>query len=99
MPDPTLSPFAVELALPLSQRDLDTLQATLAAASRRLRDRGLPVRFVQIIQQPDQRGAVCLFEAESQAAVRKVVQSAQVPFSRIAETTGLGEAAGLAASR
>jgi hypothetical protein len=99
MTDPTLNAFAVELTLPLLQKDLDTLRATLAAASRRLSDRGVKVRFVRIIQQPDRRGTLCVFEAESQAVVRKVVQSAQVPFSRIEGAVGLGEAADLAASR
>jgi hypothetical protein len=84
MPGSVPNRYVVRVVPPVwGPAEVAVLDAALAAASRRLSDAGVAVRFLQTIPGDDRPGAVCIFEAESPAAVLRVLRTAQVPVSRI----------------
>ena len=90
MTRPAPSRFLVWVVPPVwSPAELTVLESTLSSATRRLSDAGMAVRFLRTIPgDADRHGAVCVFEAESQATVRRVLEIAQVPASRIEAASG-----------
>ena len=88
MTRPATTRFAAHVVPPLwSPAEVVALEATLASASRRLNASGIAVQFLQAIPGgADRSGTVCVFEAESSGAVRRVLEIAQVPVSRVEGT-------------
>jgi hypothetical protein len=79
-----MSLFAVERRLPsMTLPQVALLQAALTDASRRLASRGEPVRYLGCMYLPERGRALCLFEATSREAVRRVNDSAQAPVTSI----------------
>jgi uncharacterized protein DUF4242 len=82
--------FVVDRRLPGITRDaLAMLQAALVDASRRLTARDEPIRYLRTTYVSEQGRLLCLFEARTAEAVRVVNETAQVPYSSIAEALDL----------
>jgi hypothetical protein len=79
-----LGMFLVDRSLPGMTEDLLTeAHRLLQEAARRVSSPGRPVRFLRCTYLPDEGRCVCLFEASDELAVRRVNETAQVPFRRI----------------
>ena len=79
-----LGMFLVDRSLPGMTEDLLTeAHRLLQEASRRVSSPGRPVRYLRCTYLPDEGRCVCLFEASDELTVRKVNETAQVPFQRI----------------
>ena len=63
-------------------------QAAIAGAQKSTTD-GTPVRYVRSTFVPGEARCMCLFEADSTAAVRDVNEAAGLPFTRIVEALDL----------
>lgn len=50
---------------------------------------GKPVRYIRSTFVPEEGTCMCLFEAESEAHVSEVNETAEIPFSRIVEALDL----------
>ena len=76
--------FLVDRALPGMTEDLlAEAHRLLQDAARRVSLAGEPVRYLRCTYLPEEGRCVCLFEAVDAVAVRKVNETAQVPFRRI----------------
>ena len=80
----SLNTFVVERRLPgMTETLLAEVQRLLHEAARRVSSTGDAVRYVRCTYIREDDRCICLFEANSAAAVRKVNEIAQVPFHRI----------------
>ncbi len=79
-----MATFLVDRALPgLSVELLLEAQRCLREAVRRVSAGGEQVRYLRCTFLPGEQRCLCLFEADSASAVRRVNEIAQVPFRRI----------------
>ena len=63
-------------------------QAAIAASQRSSAD-GTPVRYIRSTFVPGESRCMCLFDAQSAAAVQQVNEAANLPFTRIVEALDL----------
>lgn len=63
-------------------------QAAIAASHRSSAD-GTPVRYIRSTFVPGESRCMCLFDAQSAAAVQQVNEAANLPFTRIVEALDL----------
>ena len=76
--------FVVDRTVPgMTEELLAEQQRLLHEAARRVSLAGQSVRYVRCTYIPDEDRCICLFEADNVAAVRRVNETAQVPFRRI----------------
>ena len=82
--------FAVERSLPgISPQALAGAQAAAIAAAARSSAGGVPVRYLRSVFQPGDGRCLCLFEAASADAVRRVADAAGLPYSAVSEAMDL----------
>ncbi len=80
-----MTTFLVERRLPgLSREHLAIVQRSLHAVAQ-----AAGVRYVRSIWVPAQDRCLCLFEADSSDAVKRVNETAQVPFVAVTEALHL----------
>jgi hypothetical protein len=80
----SLGMFLVDRSLPGMTEDLLTeAHRLLQEAARRVSSPGRPVRYLRCTYLPAEGRCVCLFEAADELTVRRVNETAQVPFRRI----------------
>lgn len=85
--------FIVDWTLPPAKLvDLRAAQRAIDEAGRRLTADGERVRCVHSTYVPAQRRWLCVFSAESEDAIRKTHEIAQLPVPRIVEALDLSEA-------
>jgi hypothetical protein len=78
--------FVVYRQLPgLTSADLHALRRALTEAARRATADGEPLGYVRTIYVPSRGQCLCVFHAESAAAVVRVNEIAQAPFTHIDE--------------
>lgn len=76
--------FIVERMVPgMTDELLMEVQRLLHQAARRVTSAGEEVRYLRCTFIPEQQRCICLFEAGNPAAVRRVNETAQVPFRQI----------------
>ena len=81
---PTLDVYCVERSLPgLTERQLADVHWALLQTIERLAKNGGQIRYVRSTFLPDQSRCICIFESSSRDLVRKVNETAQIPFTRI----------------
>jgi hypothetical protein len=82
--------YAVERSLPgVTMEALGRAQAAAIAAAVASSTNGVPVRYLRSIFMPADARCVCLFEAGSADAVRRVNDAAGIPYSAVAEAMDL----------
>ena len=80
----SLSMFIVDRTVPgMTKELLGEVQRLLHEAARRVSSAGQPVRYLRCTYLPEEDRCLCLFEADTPAAVRRANETAQVPFHRI----------------
>ena len=89
-PAPTfaaMAQFMVERYVPgVTEEALDSARERLASATRALASDGVDVRYLGSTFVPEEESCFCRFEGGSASDVRRVCESAGVPFARIHET-------------
>jgi hypothetical protein len=76
--------FIVDRTVPgMTEELLGEVHRLLHEATRRVSSAGQPVRYLRCTYLPEEDRCLCLFEADSPAAVRRANETAQVPFRRI----------------
>ncbi len=79
-----MSLFMVERFLPgVMAEQLELIQLALVDASRRLAAEGQTIEYLRSTLFPAQSKCFCLFRAGTADLVRRVNETAQLPFSRI----------------
>jgi hypothetical protein len=68
----------------ITAEQLDAAHRCVVEAARRLARGGPPVRLLRCVFVEAEARCLCLFAADSEAAVRAVNEVAQVPYRRIA---------------
>ena len=80
----SLSMFIVDRTVPgMTKELLGEVQRLLHEAARRVSSAGQPVRYLRCTYLPEEDRCLCLFEADTAAAVRRTNETAQVPYRRI----------------
>ena len=64
-------------------------QQAAITASQRFSADGTPVRYIRSTFVPGESRCMCLFDAQSAAAVQQVNEAANLPFTRIIEALDL----------
>ena len=78
------SMFIVDRTVPgMTEELLGEVHRLLHESARRVSSAGQGVRYLRCTYLPEENRCLCLFEADSPAAVRKANETAQVPFQRI----------------
>jgi Nickel responsive protein SCO4226-like len=78
--------YLVERYLPgLRAADFETLRTRIAAAAADLAAEGLEVRYLGSTFVPGEESCFCRFQSDSERAVRRACELADVPFARIHE--------------
>jgi hypothetical protein len=82
--------YAVERSLPgVTMAALAGAQAAAIGAAAASSARGEPVRYLRSVFLPGDARCVCLFEAASAEAVRRVNDAAGIPYSAVSEAMDL----------
>ncbi|BDG72166.1 nickel-binding protein [Roseomonas fluvialis] len=82
--------YAVERSLPgVTMEALSGAQAAAIVAAGESTACGEPVRYVRSVFLPADARCVCLFEADSAEAVRRVNDAAGIPYSAVSEAMDL----------
>jgi hypothetical protein len=82
--------YAVERMLPgITMEALAGAQAAAIGEAERSSAEGTPVRYLRSVFMPGDARCLCLFEAESADAVRRVNDRAALPYSAISEAMDL----------
>lgn len=85
-----MSVYMVERSLPgIAMGDLAAAQQAAIATSRQFSSDGTPVRYIRSTFVPGTGACMCLFEAGNPDAVRRVNETAKIPFDRITEALDL----------
>ena len=87
--------YAVERSLPgITTEALAGAQAAAIDAAERSSAEGTPVRYLRSVFMPGDARCLCLFEAPSAEAVRRVNDAAGLPYSAVTEAMDLPAPAG-----
>jgi len=87
--------YMVDRDLPgITHEQLAGAQRAAIESSQRSTTQGTPVRYIRSTFVPGESRCMCLFEAQTAAAVRDVNESAGLPFTRITEALDLTPSAG-----
>lgn len=82
--------YAVERRLPgITTEALAEAQAAAIGAAERSSTEGTPVRYLRSVFLPADARCVCLFEAPSAEAVRRVNDAAGLPHTAVSEAMDL----------
>lgn len=82
--------FAVERSLPgITMEALAGAQQAAIAAAAQATEAGEPVRYLRSVFMPDDARCLCLFEATSANAVRRVNDAARLPYAAVNEAMDL----------
>jgi hypothetical protein len=73
----------------IAMGDLAAAQKAAIATARSFSAEGTPVRYIRSTFVPGSGACMCLFEAGDAEAVRRVNESAKLPFDRIVEALDL----------
>lgn len=85
-----MSVYMVERSLKgIAMGDLAAAQQAAIATARSFSAEGTPVRYIRSTFVPGSGECMCLFEAGDAEAVRRVNESAKLPFDRIVEALDL----------
>lgn len=85
-----MSVYMVERSLKgIAMSDLAGAQKAAIAAAHSASAEGTPVRYIRSTFVPASGACMCLFEAGDAEAVRRVNESAKLPFERIVEALDL----------
>jgi hypothetical protein len=85
-----MSVYMVERSLKgIAMGDLAAAQTAAIATARSFSAEGTPVRYIRSTFVPGSGACMCLFEAGDAEAVRRVNESAKLPFDRIVEALDL----------
>ena len=85
-----MSVYMVERSLKgIPMDDLAAAQRAAIATSKAMTDQGTPVRYIRSTFVPDSGACMCLFEADDAAAVKRVNETARIPFDRVVEAMDL----------
>lgn len=86
-----MSVYMVERSLGgIAMPDLAAAQQRAIETSRQFTAGGTPVRYLRTTFVPTTGACMCLFDAGSAEAVRRVNEEAGIPFDRITEALDLG---------
>lgn len=87
--------YTVERTLPgITTEALAGAQTTAIDAAERSSAEGTPVRYLRSVFMPGDARCLCLFEAPSAEAVRRVNDAAGLPYSAVTEAMDLPAPAG-----
>src|SRR5512139_765650 len=76
--------FMVERSLPgIAMQALAAAQQRAIATAEELSKQGTPIRYLRTTFVPQSGCCMCLFEAESAEAVKRLNQAAQIPFDTV----------------
>ena len=76
--------FMVERSLPgIPMEDLAAAQQRAIATAADFTQQGSPIRYIRTTFVPQSGCCMCLFEAQSAEAVRRLNEAAQIPFESI----------------
>jgi len=90
MKEIAMSIYLVERSLKgIAMSDLAAAQKAAIATAQRFSADGTPVRYIRSTFVPDSGTCMCLFEADEADAVKRVNESARIPFDRIVEALDL----------
>jgi hypothetical protein len=82
--------YMVERDLPgITTEQLSGAQGAAIASAQKSTTDGTPVRYLRSTYVPAESKCMCLFEANSETAVKDVNTSAGLPFTRIVEAMDL----------
>lgn len=85
-----MSVYMVERSLKgIAMNDLAAAQQAAIATSQQFSANGTPVRYIRTTFVPGTGACMCLFEAGDAKAVRRVNETAKIPFDRITEALDL----------
>jgi Protein of unknown function (DUF4242) len=78
--------YMVERHLPgITNEQLMAAAGSAKSTTAEMTDEGTPVRYLRSTFVPREEKCFCLFEGESEDAVREANERAQIPFERIHE--------------
>ena len=82
--------FMADRSLPgITMDQLAGAQQAAIRESERSTENGTPVRYLRSMYVPGDERCMCLFEAESEQAVRQVNDAAGLPYNRVVEAHDL----------
>ena len=85
-----MSVYMVERSLKgISMDDLGAAQQAAIATAQAMTAQGTPVRYIRSAFVPESGACRCLFEADEAAAVKRVNETAGLPFDRVVEAMDL----------
>jgi len=85
-----MSVYMVERSLKgIAMSDLAAAQKAAITTAQRFSAEGTPVRYIRSTFVPDSGACMCLFEAGNADTVKRVNESARIPFDRIVEALDL----------
>lgn len=85
-----MSIYMVERSLKgIAMSDLAAAQKAAISTAQQFTADGTPVRYVRSTFVPGSGACMCLFEADSADAVKRVNETARIPFDRIQEALDL----------
>lgn len=73
----------------ISMEDLARAQKAAIATAETMRGQGTDIRYIRSTFAPGDGRCMCLFEGESDAAVKALNDSAGLPYSRVVEALDL----------
>ncbi len=73
----------------ITMEQLGQAQQAAISASQQMTAEGTPVRYLRSMYVPEENHCMCLFEAESPAAVKEANDRAKIPYTRIVEALDL----------
>lgn len=83
--------FIVELFVPRARADaVEAVARRARVAAEMLGEHTPSVRFLRSIFVPEDETCFLLYEADTEEAVRRAVETAALPFDRIAKTVAAG---------
>jgi hypothetical protein len=81
-----MAKYMVERHLPgITPAELSAAAARAKETTQKMTAAGQPVRYLRSTFLPAEEKCFCLFEGESESAVRQANETAQIPFDRIVE--------------
>ncbi len=85
-----MSVYMVERSLKgIAMSDLAAAQQAAIATSQQFTADGTPVRYIRSTFVPDTGACMCLFESADADAVKRVNETAKIPFDRVVEALDL----------
>ena len=85
-----MSVYMVERSLKgIAMNDLAAAQQAAIATAQRFSADGTPVRYIRSTFVPESGACMCLFEAGAADAVKRVNESAKLPYDRVTEALDL----------